>query len=851
MNRHGKNMLLAIALFPLLSGVASAQPAEAQPTTPPAAAEPARPAAAAPTLTATDEEAAGRRFDMSFDAIVGARGRDVSGSIDKFQEYGTVREGFLLESLRARYQRPASADFLELGLQHANQDDESYRLSLGRQGRYRLTAAYDAIPHRFGGGVLLFSGVGTDRLRIADIAQSQLETAESLSAARSTLPFSPSPLADAPQQAIVSGLYDAANPAGFRLDRRRAGVGLEVDLPRGATAWARVQNEERDGARVINAGTYERIALTTAGVHTGDRFLTAGNDLAEPIDHRTTSVAAGVGIHKESWLADVEYTLTNFRNSDSNLRWDNPFRISDAPATGGTPPGGGGSNRGRSAVGYLGLPPDSLSHTIAASGGVDLPMHGRLAAGLSYGIVTQDQSFGPYTLNTAIPTFNAAGVATGFAATTPLPQPNLNGDVRTTSGTLAASVRPIVPVTVSAKYRVYRYDGRSDEITFPGYVAYGDSFWRLEKNDVTGGLDAPVANEVFDYWRHEADLGVDYRVSRMLSVGVEGGWEAWRFDHSRVDKLDEYSAGAGFTVRPFRNASLKARYRYSDRTNEGYLRGATAENPEARGLVNFNWADRRRHLADARVQYAPHRMISVGVIGRFVDEEYGGDTEGGTIADSFRFGRTDVQAVGGSLDIAVTPAERLAVFASYSREYRKEQMANAAKDDTPKSTLIDPVTGAAIPDNFSPVNYWNSDIKNTVDTVGVGASVQLVPERLVLDTRYSLSFSDMDVNTFNPNPIVAAGTTQTLDNAIANDWPTIKSRLHEVVADLGYRFTRNIRAGVRYLYASYDLDDFAWEQMSPTMSSVSVENTTRYLFADTNFNEYQAHVGTVYVAGTF
>jgi hypothetical protein len=32
---------------------------------------------------------------------------------------------------------------------------------------------------------------------------------------------------------------------------------------------------------------------------------------------------------------------------------------------------------------------------------------------------------------------------------------------------------------------------------------------------------------------------------------------------------------------------------------------------------------------------------------------------------------------------------------------------------------------------------------------------------------------------------------------------------------------------------------------------VSVENSNRYVFADATYNAYEAHVGTLYVSGTF
>lgn len=859
MQRHGKKHLVMLAaLLSLHSIRASAQAtpetrpegqtettpgAEATPQAPPTSeAQPATPAHETSPAVAAGE-APTTTYDLSLAG--GARWLDVSGSRDKLQEYGEIGDGFVLDELLFRSQRPATGDYVRLDIRDARQDDEHYRIEAGRRGLLRASFQFDGVPHRFSGGTFLFGGLGTGRLLIPDVVQEQLQANESVAADRGGAPPAGNPNAptagDAEQQRIISGLYGAADRESLRLIRRQMRAEVEVELPVHARAWARVQNENRNGTRVIGTGAYERWQNGAGVAHTIDRFFAMGAELAEPLDYRTLGVAGGVGIQRDTWLADVEYSLTRFRNFEDVLLWDNPFRVTDAAQVGSV-------ERSRFAIGQLVLPPNSLSQDVTASGAVDLPMHGRLAASLSFGMVTQDDDFLPYTRNSAITATDLAGTPVGPASLAALPARDLDGEVRTIASTVSASIRPVQPVTLSAKYRLYRYDGRSSTITFPGYAAFGESAWRREKNDVTAGLDAPVANEVFDYLRHEAELGIDYRLSRMFSLSVEGGWEAWRFDHLRLDELDEYSIGGGFVVRPLRNASLKARYRFSDRTNGGYLQGSTAENPEARGLVNFNWADRRRHLADARLQWAASSLLSLGLLGRFVDEEYGGDTEGGAVFDQFRFGRTDTRRWIGSADVVVTPSERVSLQATYARERREEQMANGAKDDAVKAERS---FGAGARDAFVPENYWSSDLEDTVDSLGVSGSVQILPDRLILDAGYNVSFSTIEIDTFNPNPISTDPLAITLENAKAVDWPKIESRLHEVFADLGYRLTPRIRAGVRYVLRSYDLDDFAWDIMQPYMAGISVENTTRFVFADATYDGYTAHAGTVYVNGSF
>lgn len=823
-----------------------AAPAEPAPS-PPDRAEGEPGSAAAPQEGATTPgpdarsttaapQASAARADLRF--VAGARVADVSGSREKFEEFGDVSDGFVLGTLRLRSPGPSADDFVEVDVESAAEDDATYHLAVGRRGRFRLQLAYTAMPHRFARGTYLWGGLGTGRLQIPDVVQRQLEANEQTAAERgppATDPVTDTTGEDALQQQIVQGLYAAADRVLVRSDRRRAGAALEVNLSRDATAWVRVQNENRGGTRPISTGSYERWAAGSGLEHTVDRFVVLGAQLAEPLDYRTLRVSGGAALQKERWIADVEYAFTSFRNFEDTLRWDNPFRITDAAQA-------AGFDRSRFVVGQLVLPPNSASHEVTASGAIDLPLHGRLALSASYGLIAQDDAFYPYTLNSAITATDLSGAPAGPASLAALPARDLGGDVRTLAGTATAAFRPAQAVGVAVKYRVYRYDGRSDVITFPGYAAFGESAWRREKNDVSPDLDAPVRNEVFDYWRHDADLGADIRLTRMLSVSADVAAEVWRFDGLRLDGLDEYAAGAGVTLRPFRNASLKARYRYADRTSDGYLRGATPENPEARGLMNYNWADRVRHLADARLQYAASRAVSLGLLARFVDDEYGGETEGDAVIDRFRFGRTDARRWLASADVGLAPTDRLSIQIRYSLERRTEQLAAAAKDDAPKAT-----DDFGIPDNFAPENYWTSDIDETLHGVDMAATLQLVPERVALTAAYSLSFSDVDVDTANPNGV----RPTTLQNAVANEWPTIKNRLHSLSGDLAFHLSANLQAGVRYLFESYDLDDFAWDVLDPYMAGRSVENSTRFAFSDATYDAYRAHVGTAYVAGSF
>jgi MtrB/PioB family decaheme-associated outer membrane protein len=782
---------------------------------------------------------------------VGVQQKKVSGSSEKFEEYRDVKNGFLVNDASIRLENDKSRFFIDVKIKNPVQENEFYSLTGGMHGLYKFNIFFDSIPHNFSNGVLLFNGAGTNRLTIPDNVQNSLESVEQTRVERGNV-ITDTNGEDALAQAIVRGLYAEADPLTFRLKREKAGFGFDYNFTDDIKAFAKVTNEKRTGARVITAGTYERFAQGAGLAHTADLFVVSGADLAEPIDYRTTTVSVGAGIYKKSWLADIEYGFTNFDNHNAALIWDNPFRITDNTATNAAgaaaAAGDNGFGRGRFARGQLSLAPDSKGHDFTVSGAVDLPLHSKFSGSVSYGWITQDSPFVPYTLNSDINNLTFAGApgALGIDVTNPasLPQGSLNGKVKTLVQSYSLTGKPIQPVKVALKYRYYDYKNESDEITFPGYAGFGESYWRLFKNDVTGP-DAPVVNEPLSYTRQTADLSVDYHAAKPLTLMFEAGWEGWDREKLRIDSTTEYSVGGGFLYKAAKNASLKAGYKYAKRDVDGYKPGNTAANPEAVGLVNYDWAERERHKANARFQYDPFESLSLGLSGQYLNDKF---------AEGSRFGLKKAENVTGGLDATYNPSERLTLFLNYTREDRKSNMRSGAKDDAfDLASTTD--NEAVLFGNFNPANEWNSEIREKTDTVGIGAAVQLVPGKLTLNANYNLSYSKMDFDNSNPNRglAIANGFAQgaKLANAVALPWPSVVNRLHEIKGNLAYNWFANLTVGVSYLFEWYKLDDFAWDNLNPYMAGLSAENTTRFVFADATYKQFEAHAGQVYMVYKF
>lgn len=779
---------------------------------------------------------------------------NIDDAREKFEEYREVPNGVVVNDFRLKADGASTAHYLDIRVKDPLQDDERYEIKGGVHGSYNFGIIYDNIPHNFSSGRFLESSAGGGRYVISDAVQSALQANEVLRSARLTNtgvtstangalinPADAQNMAlDAGMTGIVNNSYTAANTVKFGLNREKTGFSFDYHLPDDAKVWVKLNDEKRTGVRRINAGSYERynngVTTTTAGVgnrsHVADYFQVEGIELPESIDYRTTTFNLGTGIYKKDWLLDAAYTLTSFENRNHSLIWDNPFRITGAEATNaaGTAPANA-FNRFRSALGQASLPPDSRSHELAVSGALDnLPLNSRFTANVSYGRITQDTDFAPYTLNTGLlaSTSTPTGAAAGTLPNTVLPQNSLNGEVATLFQSYQLTSKPTHALTVTGKYRYYDYDNKSDHITFPNYAAFGDSFWRAVRNDP----GAPVRNETLSFTRQNAELALDYHWSKALTLQGEGFWEGWDREELRIDGTEEIGFAAGVVYKPSMTTTLRAKYRRSDRTVHGYETGNTRENPEAVGLVNYDWADRERDKFDLRAQMLPTDEITIGASVNYLKDKF---------AEDARFGLKKNRSLFGDLDISYAPSEEFSIHANYSRENRKGLMQSGAKDDAfdnPATATNETTIGA-----FNPENYWNTDTKETVDTFGLGAMFHLIPEKLILNVDYALSDSDMEFTTSNPN-----GSVKLL-NAAAQPWPTVKNRWQELKIDLGYNFSASTKIGMTYLYERYELDDFA--NTGAYMAGSSFENSTKYVFTGANNFNYDAHVLAAYVRFQF
>ncbi|MEK7205447.1 MAG: MtrB/PioB family decaheme-associated outer membrane protein, partial [candidate division NC10 bacterium] len=462
----------------------------------------------------------------------------------------------------------------------------------------------------------------------------------------------------------------------LRLRRDTGRVGFRYTPTPGWDLRLSYANESREGTRPFGGNI---------GTNNASSFHTV--ELPEPIDYRTHQVGASAEYATDRWSIRLGYLGSIFSNDIDSLTSDNPFRTTDSLTL--------GAARGRHA-----MPPDNMAHNISLSGAVNLPLASRFTGTISYGLMRQDESFLPHTTNSLL-------------SPSPLPAGSLDGKIDTLLINYVLNTRPHRDVSLTARYRYYRLDNGTPELTFLDYV-------QADRTIVT----TDRRNLAIEYTKHNAGLDVGWRP--LSQVSLKAGYEWERYDRKNRDAniTDEHSGKTALDLTPTEWLLLRASYLYAQRRFDEYDHEKFVEErtfpvppgglPQHPTLRKFDLADRDRNRVELLGQLTPLDVL--------------------TFTATFGLGKDDFKEVGfgitsddnwsAAADIVYMPIPRLALFANYTREEFKSKLRSRQR-------------GGAAGDTSA--NDWASDMKDIVDTVGAGLDLALIPKRLDLKLAYSFS----------------------------------------------------------------------------------------------------------------
>ncbi len=540
----------------------------------------------------------------------------------------------------------------------------------------------------------------------------------------------------------------------------------------------------------------------------GMAFGSPGNnhrEILEPIEQTVHDALFSLGTARESYQFQFTYNFSAFQNNFSEVLSDNP--CSGLVAACGASSGGAAAP----ATGRTALAPDNMAHTWALSGGVNLPLRTRVNSSLSYSWRLQTQDFLPHTINSAI---SNPGLA--------LPASDLNGDVRVLLFTLNATSRPLPPLTLRAQYRLYDFDDRSDEILFPAHVV----------NDRTLVVENRVANR-FPFTKHNASFDARWQFLTPLALTAGIGWERWDRSekHREAPITDEYQPKAVLDYVPTEWLLLRATYAPSWRRIRAYntfahLEHSVEEDPALFAqsqhtlLRKYDEADRDRQRGDLLAQLTPLDTLTVGLTYSVKWDDY---------TDSV-FGLQDDRSWAAGFDISWSPTEWLILFGSYIREEFKARQGSRYRESPAQLE--------------NPTYDWIARTHDVIDTVGVGSSVVLLPQKLDLSANYNFSSASSRMRAFNIS-IPAGGTAAQNTSATAVDYPTIKDTLHRIETFLRYHLTKELTAKLGYAMEVFDKTDFRTDGLLPSNPG-SVD-----IFLGNDLQDYIAHIISLSVSYRF
>lgn len=381
--------------------------------------------------------------------------------------------------------------------------------------------------------------------------------------------------------ADMSLLRPNLRPIDIGHQREILSLGAALQSPSAWRARVDVQHTEREGNFVKGAS-----------------FLFTGAQIVAPLNDETTLVEAALGYVRPNWQLEGAYQLSRYQNSDTSVRWENPF------------PAFAGGSRGE-----LSLAPDNQFHQFILTGFWRLSRSFNIAGQVAFGRAQQDEPLLAPTLNAGL-------------NVPPLPVSSLDGEVNTRN----ANVRINGHFTDRLRGRLLlRYDERDNRTAqHPFRVVATDTF-------VVG----PFFNQPYSFERRTAEGALDYRVSRQITLTGSLRRQETERDFQEVGKATTDVLSFGARARPDDRLTLRALVSREQRSND--LDPALFDPFENPALRRFHFAERDRDLARFAADYAFSERYSASVFVEFADENYT-DTQIGLSSANDRIFGLDVSA---------------------------------------------------------------------------------------------------------------------------------------------------------------------------------------------------------------
>jgi MtrB/PioB family decaheme-associated outer membrane protein len=734
----------------------------------------------------------------------------------KYEEYRDLRNGFFLRRLDATFDNLlGSKNYVTLQSQKAIYRDQSYLVTFGQFGKFKLQFRYDEIPHVYSNTTrTLFTQTAPGVWSFPAAIRSSIQATTA-----ANLPSYIAGTGANAQQGVVT-TFNFITPS---ITRKAGTLSGSYDFTPDLNLFGMFFRESQNGTRPIG-----QVMNSSPSASATSGF---GVELPETISYFNNLVRAGVEYGKHDWVVRAAYVGSFLEENLASMTYDNPFLLTQ-------PAGSAGITNPTS--GRMTLYPSNQAHNLDFAAAIDLGHYARLLASISPGWLRQNEAFLPYTTNAAIT--GCGGVAgASCVSTASLPAPSLEGSKQTLAMNYTLVSLPWKSVQLKAAYRQYDYNNNTPVRTF---------------TPVEGDASAPgaggVENIPYAFNRKTLDLSGNWFFAKKSSVKL--GYLAEWMDrtHRDVESSLEHSFVGAVDMAHWKNLLFRLSYRYSVRDPEEYQDEESSDpatgapvacnsatlvfTADQRCSRRFDEAHRVRNRADGLVEYDLTSKLSLSAFGGTIQDNY--NQSGSTNSDTALNFLTGPAATtspyylygilkdisynyGFGADFAAM--SQVSLFAVYSHEHNYRLM--ISRNRTPPSGTQNIATCAGC-DTAN--NDWESTTPEKVDIWTVGADTYL-GKKAFLTTYYSLTAGHSDtlsrflgINGIDPatgtncanSATTAACRFLLVGTSAAVSYPESVSRQHEVVAIFKYKLTRNLMPKFEFRYQQFDNKDFQTSPMT-------------------------------------
>jgi MtrB/PioB family decaheme-associated outer membrane protein len=700
-------VLSAIALS-LVPSVAAAQVTPAP--TPPAAPATTQLAAKAP------DEAAEGPITWSGKLDFGVRGTTTEGDAARYERYRDLGDGLFLETVKLFNDHEGW--LLNLDADHVGRRDQRFVGRVVRPGKLKAFGMWDQIPMLLSRTTrTLFSGIGTDVLAIDDAIQQQVQN----------------------QPATLTALFNQSSQQFDMRTRRHVGSGgIQYEATKSVTLTADARHTNREGT-IPFGGSFGHGSLV---------------ELPLPTNHDLSEVNAGAEYVRDPLLLRAGYSGSWFHNDFTSVTFDNPYRLTDTPATPG---------RGR-----LSVAPSNSFVGVNGLVSAKLPYHTRATA---YGAINSLQDAGdpimPQTINSSF-------------ATAPIARSTVEGDARTTAVNLTFVSRPVQQVDVDVRYKSYDYDNRTPEFPMTQRVSF---------DNTPAAVNPPVFSEPFGVIRHTFDADFRYLPAARTSAGIGVTRLTEERSHRIFESTTENTVRVSFDSMSQSWLALRTKYEHGQRRGEGIEEGelelaAIGEQP---GMRHFDIASRDRDRVTVLASVTPTGDFTANVSLAAGKDDY--------IQSEFGLRDNTHRVFGAGADYVAANIVTLGL--SYS--YEKYTALSRSRQANPGEQFNDPSRN------------WATDSSDRAHTFLINADVARIANKV--DLRFSYDFSHTRArydyitgpvaDRTLPEEVIVPTTLPT-----PTELPPTLSELQRGSADAMYVLTSRLSVGISYWYEKYRVKDF-------------------------------------------